>query len=143
MLEVKRIIMRKTKSFVLCILHSEVLALWLGAALGTLNWLLFALLPLVVAGLFIASRAEEAMLRSGQPTKRTRRRLVGSFPRCGDGSRPWGDSLGLRTHRRTAEETAPCWRRARLTWLCRRTSHEPLVVNRRKDYLSRHSRLIA
>ena len=48
--------MRKTKSFVLCILHSEVLALWLGAALGTLNWLLFALLPLVVAGLFIASR---------------------------------------------------------------------------------------
>jgi protein-S-isoprenylcysteine O-methyltransferase len=45
-------------------LYSAVLALWLGAALGTLNWLLFALLPLVVAGLFIASGAEEAMLRA-------------------------------------------------------------------------------
>jgi len=80
--------MRKTKPFVLCILYSAALALWLGAALGTLNWLLFALLPLVVSGLFIASRAEEAMLRLGQPTKRARRRLVGSFPRCGNGSRP-------------------------------------------------------
>jgi protein-S-isoprenylcysteine O-methyltransferase len=44
-------------------LYSAVLALWLGAALGTLNWLLFALLLLVVGGLFIASRAEEAILR--------------------------------------------------------------------------------
>ncbi len=39
------------------------MALWLGAALGTLNWLLLALWPLLLAGVFISSRDEEELLR--------------------------------------------------------------------------------
>ena len=43
---------------------SGALALWLGAALGTLNWLLFVLwLPLVV-GKTIQARAEEELLQT-------------------------------------------------------------------------------
>ncbi len=44
-------------------LLSAVMALWLGAALGTLNWLLLALWPLLLAGVFISSRDEEGLLR--------------------------------------------------------------------------------
>jgi len=44
-------------------LLSAVTTLWLGAALGTLNWLLFALWPLLLAGAFMSSRDEEALLR--------------------------------------------------------------------------------
>jgi protein-S-isoprenylcysteine O-methyltransferase Ste14 len=43
--------------------YSAFIALWLGTALATLNWLLLALWPLVVTGAFLASRAEEALLR--------------------------------------------------------------------------------
>lgn len=43
--------------------YSAVLALWLGSALGTLNWLLLALWPLLVALLFMVTREEEALLR--------------------------------------------------------------------------------
>jgi len=43
--------------------YSAILAIFLGTALGTLNWLLLALWPLVVAGTFLTSRAEERLLR--------------------------------------------------------------------------------
>jgi protein-S-isoprenylcysteine O-methyltransferase Ste14 len=39
------------------------LALWLGAALGTLNWLLLALRALLLAAVFSDSPREEGMLR--------------------------------------------------------------------------------
>jgi protein-S-isoprenylcysteine O-methyltransferase Ste14 len=43
--------------------YSATLALWLGAALGTLNWLLLVLWPLMVALLFMVGiRPEEALL---------------------------------------------------------------------------------
>jgi protein-S-isoprenylcysteine O-methyltransferase Ste14 len=45
-------------------LYSGALALWLGAALGTLNWLLLALWPLLVAAVFRELPAEEGMLRT-------------------------------------------------------------------------------
>jgi protein-S-isoprenylcysteine O-methyltransferase Ste14 len=45
-------------------IYSAVAALWLGAALGTLNWLLLALWPMIVAGVTKQSRAEEEMLRA-------------------------------------------------------------------------------
>ncbi len=43
---------------------SGALALWLGAALGTLNWLLFVLWLPLVAGKAIQARAEEELLRA-------------------------------------------------------------------------------
>jgi hypothetical protein len=60
-------------------LYSAVMALWLGAALGTLNWLLLALSPLGVAALFMSTCAEEGLLRArfGTNTKPTRRGRVG------------------------------------------------------------------
>ncbi len=42
---------------------SGVIAFWLGAALGTFNWLLLALWPLVTAGLTKSSRDEDGLLR--------------------------------------------------------------------------------
>jgi protein-S-isoprenylcysteine O-methyltransferase Ste14 len=45
-------------------IYSAVAALWLGAALGTLNWLLLALWPMILAGVTKQSRAEEEMLRA-------------------------------------------------------------------------------
>lgn len=44
-------------------LASAQMALWLGAALGTLNWLMLALWPLVLFGGFLATQAEERLLR--------------------------------------------------------------------------------
>jgi protein-S-isoprenylcysteine O-methyltransferase len=44
-------------------LYSGALALWLGAALGTLNWLLLALWPLFVAAIIGELPKEERMLR--------------------------------------------------------------------------------
>ena len=44
--------------------YSGILALWLGAAFGTMNWLLLALSPLVLAWAFWAARSEEALLRA-------------------------------------------------------------------------------
>lgn len=43
--------------------YSAVLALWLGAAWGTLNWLLLVLWPLLAVILFKAARDEEGLLR--------------------------------------------------------------------------------
>lgn len=43
--------------------YSATIALWLGAALGTLNWLLVALWPILVGVLFVTSRQEERLLR--------------------------------------------------------------------------------
>jgi protein-S-isoprenylcysteine O-methyltransferase len=45
-------------------LYSGALALWLGAALGTLNWLLLALWPLLVAAIVKELPTEETMLRA-------------------------------------------------------------------------------
>ena len=45
-------------------LYSGALALWLGAALGTLNWLLLALWPLFVAAIIKELPTEERMLRA-------------------------------------------------------------------------------
>jgi protein-S-isoprenylcysteine O-methyltransferase Ste14 len=45
-------------------IYSAVAALWLGAALGTLDWLLLALWPVIMAGLTKQSRTEEEMLRA-------------------------------------------------------------------------------
>lgn len=45
-------------------LYSGALALWLGAALGTLNWLLLALWPLFVAAIVRELPKEERMLRA-------------------------------------------------------------------------------
>ena len=45
-------------------LYSGALALWLGAALGTLNWLLLALWPLFVAAVVSELPKEERMLRA-------------------------------------------------------------------------------
>jgi protein-S-isoprenylcysteine O-methyltransferase Ste14 len=44
-------------------LLSALLAFWLGAALGTLNWLLLAVWPLMLAAVFMSSRHEEELLR--------------------------------------------------------------------------------
>lgn len=44
--------------------YSAVLALWLGAALATLNWVLLVLWPLLVVGLLVTSREEEGLLRA-------------------------------------------------------------------------------
>lgn len=44
--------------------YSAILALWLGAALGTLNWLLLALWPVLVIVLFMVTREEEGLLRA-------------------------------------------------------------------------------
>ncbi|MDP8930453.1 MAG: isoprenylcysteine carboxylmethyltransferase family protein [Actinomycetota bacterium] len=44
--------------------YSAVLALWLGAALATLNWVLLMLWPLLVVGLLVMSREEEGLLRA-------------------------------------------------------------------------------
>ena len=43
--------------------YSAILALWLGAALGMLNWLLLALWVLLVGLLFMVTREEEGLLR--------------------------------------------------------------------------------
>jgi protein-S-isoprenylcysteine O-methyltransferase Ste14 len=45
-------------------IYSAVAALWLGAALGTLNWLLLAPWPMILTGVTRQSRAEEGMLRA-------------------------------------------------------------------------------
>jgi protein-S-isoprenylcysteine O-methyltransferase len=45
-------------------MYSGALALWLGAALGTLNWLLLALWPLLVVGVVRELPTEEGMLRA-------------------------------------------------------------------------------
>lgn len=45
-------------------IYSAVAALWLGAALGTLNWLLLVLWPMIVAAVTKGARAEEEMLRA-------------------------------------------------------------------------------
>jgi protein-S-isoprenylcysteine O-methyltransferase len=44
--------------------YSAVLALWLGAALGTLNWFLLVLWPLSVVGTTMAARGEEELLHA-------------------------------------------------------------------------------
>lgn len=44
-------------------MYSGALALWLGAALGTLNWLLLALWPVLVSGIVRELPKEEGMLR--------------------------------------------------------------------------------
>ena len=43
--------------------YSAILALWLGTALGTLNWILLALWPVLVVVLSMVTRAEEGLLR--------------------------------------------------------------------------------
>jgi protein-S-isoprenylcysteine O-methyltransferase Ste14 len=43
--------------------YSAFLALWLGTALATLNWLLLVLWPLVIVGAYLSSRAEDRLLR--------------------------------------------------------------------------------
>lgn len=45
-------------------IYSAVVVLWLGAALGTLNWLLLLLWPMIVFGVTKQARAEEEMLRA-------------------------------------------------------------------------------
>jgi len=45
-------------------IYSSVLALWLGATLGTLDWLLLVLWPLVVVGILRQARIEEDLLRA-------------------------------------------------------------------------------
>ena len=58
------------------------LALWLGAALGTLNWLLPALWPLLLAAVFsdLGRGKECCATSSGKPTTPMQRKRVGSFP---------------------------------------------------------------
>jgi protein-S-isoprenylcysteine O-methyltransferase Ste14 len=43
--------------------YSAYLALWLGTALGMLNWLLLVLWPIGLTGAFLSSHAEEKLLR--------------------------------------------------------------------------------
>lgn len=45
-------------------IYSAVVALWLGAALGALNWLLLLAWPMIAFGVTKQSRAEEEMLRA-------------------------------------------------------------------------------
>ena len=45
-------------------IYSAVAALWLGAALGTLSWLLLVTWPFLAVGVTKQARAEEAMLRA-------------------------------------------------------------------------------
>lgn len=42
--------------------YSAYLALWLGTALGMMNWLLLVLWPIGITGAFLSSRAEEKLL---------------------------------------------------------------------------------
>jgi protein-S-isoprenylcysteine O-methyltransferase Ste14 len=44
-------------------IYSAVVALWLGAALGALNWILLVLWPMIVVVVTKSARAEEEMLR--------------------------------------------------------------------------------
>jgi protein-S-isoprenylcysteine O-methyltransferase Ste14 len=44
-------------------IYSAVIALWLGAALGTINWLLLLLWPVITLGVVKQARAEERLLR--------------------------------------------------------------------------------
>jgi protein-S-isoprenylcysteine O-methyltransferase Ste14 len=44
-------------------IYSGVVALWLGAALGTVNWVLLALWPLLIFGIRREAIAEEELLR--------------------------------------------------------------------------------
>lgn len=44
--------------------YSGILAIFLGTALGMLNWILLALWPLVAAGTYLTSSAEEGLLRA-------------------------------------------------------------------------------
>jgi protein-S-isoprenylcysteine O-methyltransferase Ste14 len=44
-------------------IYSAVVALWLGAALGALNWILLVLWPIIVVAVTKSARAEEDMLR--------------------------------------------------------------------------------
>jgi protein-S-isoprenylcysteine O-methyltransferase Ste14 len=44
-------------------IYSGVVALWLGAALGTVNWVLLALWPLLIFGIRRAVIDEEELLR--------------------------------------------------------------------------------
>lgn len=45
-------------------IYSAILALWLGAAVGTLNWLLLVTWPVYVAGVMKPARAEEELLQA-------------------------------------------------------------------------------
>ena len=45
-------------------IYSAVAALWLGAALGTLNWILLVMWPMIVVAVTKSARAEEEMLRA-------------------------------------------------------------------------------
>jgi protein-S-isoprenylcysteine O-methyltransferase Ste14 len=45
-------------------IYSAVAALWLGAALGALNWILLVLWPMIAVALTKSARAEEQMLRA-------------------------------------------------------------------------------
>jgi protein-S-isoprenylcysteine O-methyltransferase Ste14 len=45
-------------------IYSAVAALWLGAALGTLNWILLVLWPVIAVAVTKSARAEEQMLRA-------------------------------------------------------------------------------
>jgi len=44
-------------------IYSGVVVLWLGAALGTLNWVMLALWPLLILGILREARLEEELLR--------------------------------------------------------------------------------
>jgi protein-S-isoprenylcysteine O-methyltransferase Ste14 len=44
--------------------YSAIMALWLGAALGTMNWLLLVLWPVLIAILSAVTREEERLLRA-------------------------------------------------------------------------------
>lgn len=45
-------------------IYSAIIALWLGAALGTLNWLLLVTWPVYVTGVMKPARAEEELLQA-------------------------------------------------------------------------------
>ncbi|MDX1687760.1 MAG: isoprenylcysteine carboxylmethyltransferase family protein [Candidatus Promineifilaceae bacterium] len=45
-------------------IYSAIITLWLGAALGTLNWLLLMTWPVYVVGVMKPARAEEELLRA-------------------------------------------------------------------------------
>lgn len=76
-------------------IYSAIIALWLGAALGTLNWLLLVTWPVYLIGVMKPARAEEELLRAkfGEAYEEYAEETGGFIPRL------WGAPAGQPGHR--------------------------------------------
>lgn len=79
-------------------IYSAIIALWLGAALGTLNWLLLVTWPVYVVGVMKPAREEEELLRAkfGDAYREYAEETGGFLPRF------WGTPTGQSGHETSA-----------------------------------------